>query len=497
MRKKNTFSILRGVSVALVSLAVLLTGIALVRYSRIRSSFPPGMVIAGVPVSGLDQQQAAEAISQAYGIPVEIHYGNAAIQIRPSVVGFQLDLESMLAAADLQRITQPFWSAFWDYLWNRLPMPTPVPLRATISEERLRAYLIQEIAPRYDQPATAARPVPGSVDFQGGDKGTVLDVDRAVALISDALRSPTSRVVNLTFTQVNPGRPSLQNLQVLLQQTMDLSGFDGLAEFYILDLQNRQELSFAYQHGENLPPNIAFTAASTMKIPIMVSVFSRVSEPTPESILTNLGLMIERSENDPADRMMEMVMDRNLGPLQVTDDLKALGLESTFLAGYFYVGAPLLQRFETPGNSRLDVSTDPDPYNQTTPPEIGMLLDDIYQCAEKGGGTLEAVFPGKITRTECQTMIDLLSKNKIGVLLQAGLPEGTKFAHKHGWLLDFDGVIHHMSDAGIVYTPGGNYIVAVYLYHPVQIVFDPVNEMMAKFSRAIYNYFNLTSIAGG
>jgi len=58
-------------------------------------------------------------------------------------------------------------------------------------------------------------------------------------------------------------------------------------------------------------------------------------------------------------------------------------------------------------------------------------------------------------------------------------------------------VIHHMSDAGIVYTPGGNYIVAVYLYHPVQIVFDPVNEMMAKFSRAIYNYFNLTSSAGG
>jgi hypothetical protein len=27
----------------------------------------------------------------------------------------------MLAAADQQRIEQPFWSAFWDYLWNTLP----------------------------------------------------------------------------------------------------------------------------------------------------------------------------------------------------------------------------------------------------------------------------------------------------------------------------------------------------------------------------------------
>lgn len=493
MRKRSSLLVLRWMALVLIFLAVLLTGITLVRYSRIRSSFPPGMVIAGVPVAGLNQQQAAERLVQAYGVPVELHYGNAVIQLRPSVVGFKLDLESMLAAADLQRITQPFWSAFWDYLWNRLPTPSEVPLRAVIPEDRLRSYLVEEIAARYDRPTVAALPVPGSVNFKGGEAGTVLDIDRTVALISDALKSSNSRVVNLTFNQVAPGRPSLQNLQILLQQTIDLAGFDGLAEFYLLDLQNRQELSFAYQRGENLRPNVAFTAASTMKIPIMISVFNRVAEPTPESIRAMLELMIERSENDPADRMMEMVMDRNLGPLQVTDDLIALGMKSTFLAGYFYPGAPLLRRYETPGNSRTDITTEPDAYNQTTPPEMAMLLDDIYQCSITGGGTFAAVFPGKISKNECQLMIEFLAKNRIGVLLQAGLPEGTRFAHKHGWLLDYDGLIHHMSDVGIAYTPGGNYIVAIYLYHPVQIVFDPANQLMANFSRAIYNYFNLTA----
>ncbi|MCC6148338.1 MAG: serine hydrolase [Anaerolineaceae bacterium] len=493
MRRRGSLSILRWVSVFLIFLAVLITGVTLVQYSRIRSTFPPGMVIGGVPVAGLSQQQAAERLSQAYGAPVELHYGDAIIQLRPSVVGFKLDLEAMLAAADLQRITQPFWSAFWDYLWNRLSAPSAVPLRATISEERLRLYLTEEIAARYNRPAQVSLPVPGSVDFQAGEAGSVLDINRAGALIEDALKSPQSRVVNLTFNQVAPGRPSLQNLQILLQQTIDLAGFDGLAEFYLLDLQNRQELSFAYQQGKNLPPNIAFTAASTMKIPIMVSVFNRVPEPAPEGIRTMLELMIERSENDPADRMMEMVMDRNLGPLQVTDDLNALGLKSTFLAGYFYPGAPLLRRFETPGNSRKDTNTEPDAYNQTTPPEMAMLLDDIYQCSETGGGTFAAVFPGKISRSECQLMIEYLARNKIGVLLQAGLPEGTRFAHKHGWLLDYDGLIHHMSDVGIAYTPGGNYIIAIYLYHPVQIVFDPINQLMANFSRAIYNYFNLNA----
>jgi len=490
VKKIASLTILRWISLGFIFLSVLITLVQLVAYSRVRNSFPPGLVVAKVSVGGLNQTEAAERLEQSYGIPIEIHYNEAVIQVRPAVVGFDLDLETMLAAADLQRINLPFWTAFWDYLWNSLPIPSEVPLRATISEERLRSFLQNEIAPRYDVEASAPEPVPGSAEFKPGSKGTVLDIDRAVVLITDSLKSPSNRVVNLTFSQVDPPRPSLENLQVLLQQVMDVAKYDGLAEVYLMDLQTNRELHFAYLDHESIPPDIAFTAASTMKIPIMVSVMRRVSEPIPQGVADSLALMIERSENDPADRMMEQVMDPNLGPLQVTEDLRSLGLPNTFLAGHFYAGAPLLQRFATAANQRTDVSTDPDDYNQTTPAEMGMLLEDIYQCSLTGGGSLAAVFPGLISQNECQQMIDYLALNKIGVLIQAGLPEGTRIAHKHGWILDTDGVIHDISDAGIVYTPGGNYILTIYLYHPVQLVFDPTNRMVADLSRAVYNYFN-------
>jgi beta-lactamase class A len=451
------------------------------------------MIIAGVPVGGLDQQKAAERLTQAYFIPVEVHYGDAVIQIKPQVLGFELDLESMMTAADLQRITQPFWVAYWNYLWNQLPTPKEVPLSAKISNERMREFLKNEIAVRYDQQPTEAKPVPGTSNFEPGDPGKVLDINRAVVLLEDALKSPSNRVVNLTFNEVSSPRPSLDNLSILLHQIIDVSGFDGLTEIYLMDLQTRQELHFAYQSGENISPDVAFTAASTMKIPIMISTYRRVSEPAPASVTEMIELMIERSENDPADRLMEMVMDKNLGPLQLTDDMRALGLRNTFLAGYFYQGAPLLQRIETPANKRLDVSTNPDAYNQTTATEMGMLLDDLYQCSESGGGTLSVVFPGEISQNECQLMLSYLAKNRIGVLFEAGLPAGTRRANKHGGISEYYGLLHGMGDGGVIYTPGGNYILTIYMYHPVQLVFDPVNTLVSNLSRAIYNYFNLSS----
>jgi beta-lactamase class A len=82
----SSASIFRWLSLALIFGAVILTGIQLVSYSRIRNTFPPGMVIGGVPVGGLDQQQAADRLVMAYGVPVELHYNDAVIQIKPSVV---------------------------------------------------------------------------------------------------------------------------------------------------------------------------------------------------------------------------------------------------------------------------------------------------------------------------------------------------------------------------------------------------------------------------
>jgi beta-lactamase class A len=490
--RRGSYTTLRWVAIALLFTAVVLLVFQLVRYSRLRSSFPPGTLIAEIPVGGLDPQQAADRLISAYNLPLTMYYGDSSIQVRPSSLGFELDLTSMITAADVQRTQQPFWTSFWDYLWNRLPSPITIPLSAKISKERLNQYLVEEIAPRYDQPASQAIPVPGSVVFQPGLPGKTLNIDRTAGLISDALRSPSTRTVNLSYESVNSSRPGFNNLETLLRQIIDLSGFDGVAEVFIQDLQTGKDLHFAYRQGEELPVDISFTAASSIKIPVLISTFRRLKDPAPAEVTKEIEGMIERSDNTSTDSLMQS-FDRNLGPLVVSDDMKSLGLENTFISGYFYPGAPLLKDIRTKANTRTDINTNPDRYNQTTPFEIGILLEDIYQCARNGGSALTAVFDGDITQHECQLMIDYLSKNKNGVLLQAGLPDGAHFAHKHGWITESDGLMHTISDSGIVFSPGGDYTITVFLNHPDQIIFDPINLMVAQLSNAVYNYFNLTS----
>jgi beta-lactamase class A len=494
MRNRNQFSALRWFSLAFILFGVILFTLQLVRFSRVWANLPNGLTIGNVPVGQLDRQGAAERLREAYSIPIELHYGSSVMQLSPSVVGFEMDLESMLAAADIERTRQPFWIAFWNFLWGQATTHTDIPLRTTYSEVRLRQFLTEEVAARYDHPSTSAMPVAGSVSFQPGQPGTSLDVDGAVILIDAALHSTTQRVVNLPIKQTNPTRPAFKNLEILLKQTIDLSGFDGLASVYLKDLQNTQEIHFLYQQGKTLPsqPDVAFTASSTIKIPIMVSVFKRLEDAPSTDVSSLLTEMIVKSGNPAADKLMQTTINQIRGPLEVTADMKALGLQNTFMAGYFYQGAPLLQKISTPANSRTDIQTDPDPYSQTTPTDIGMLLEDIYQCAQVGGGSLVAVFPGQINQAKCQAMLDYLKSDHIAVLIQAGVPDGTKVAHKHGWVVDNLGVMHNISDAAIVYTPGGNYVLAVYLYHPTQMVWDPASKLVSDLSKAVYNYYNFS-----
>jgi len=471
--------------------------VALVGYSRTRNNYPRGMTIGGVPVGGVNQRIASERVLQIYISPIEVHYGDAVFQIDPSTVGFELEIDTMMAAADLERTGGSFWGGFWNYIWNRESNPVAIPLSATLREETLIAYLQNEISTRYDEPALAAQPVPGSTTFTVGEPGRVLDVERAVRLIEDTLFSPNNRIVALTFQQSAPARPTMQTLEILLQQNIIAAKFDGVMGVYALDLQNGQEIHFAMDTGELIPinPDVAFTSSSTVKIPIMVSYFIKYGDAALDENTSALILdMIRKSENPPADRLMES-LDSLRGPLVVTADMRKIGLENTFLAGFFCSAeapCPLLQRINTPSNQRNDVFTDPDVFNQTTPSDTGMLLADIYQCAQSNGGALIAAFPATINSAICQRMIDYLAADKIGVLIEAGVPEGTVVAHKHGWISDpATNVIQNISDAAIVYTPGGNYILAIYAYHPVQTVWEPVSTLFAQLSQAVYNFYNL------
>ena len=494
MNKVKNFSLLRWLSLALILSAVLFMVYELITFSRLRTGFALGTSIADVPVGGLSLDEAADRLTQAYSVSIEMHYNDAVIQAKPAALGFTLDLNAMITAADQQRTATPFWTGFFNYLFNRFPSSQDIPLVATIDENVLRKYLQYEIASRYDQAAGPYMPVAGSVNFTAGTPGSKINIDRSVELISIALRSPTSRVVNLSVEKINSTKPSQENLQLLLQQIIDVSGFTGVSEIYLLDLQTDQELQMAYHKGEILTPNIAFSAASTIKVPVMISIFKRTKKPVSADVTSLIEEMIETSSNDAPDALMEEIIDPNIGPLGVTDDMQTLGLQDTYLGEMFAEGSTPLLSLKTPANQRTDVNTNPDPVNQTTPSEMGSLLKDIYDCAETGGGTFAAVFGDKISQSDCRSMVTYLTRNEQPGLLREGLPEGTQIAHKHGWTSNtVDQTINFIADAGIVYTPGGNYIMAVYISNDTQIIWDDGNALIANLSRAVYNYYNLTS----
>ncbi|HJS28650.1 MAG TPA: peptidoglycan binding domain-containing protein, partial [Anaerolineales bacterium] len=242
MNRRRSFSFLRWASVGFILAAVALFAVQLVQFSKIRANFPQGLTIGGVSVGQEDRQGAAENLLKRYSLPLELRYLDQAIVLDPAVVGFELDLESMLAAADQQRTGGSFWTGLWDFLWIRKSIPQEVPLAATYSEARLRTYLEQEIAARYDQPPVPAQPLPGTVNFSSGTFGTTLDIDSAVTLIETALFEAEREPVTLPLERQVPPRPSPQNLETLLRQTIELTGFDGVAGLYLKDLQTGQEI---------------------------------------------------------------------------------------------------------------------------------------------------------------------------------------------------------------------------------------------------------------
>ncbi len=448
---------------------------------------PARTTLAGVPIGQLSLENAQQRLLEAFALPVELHYLDARIQFTPIELGFSIDADASLAQIPLTRSSD----SWWDFIWNKKVENSSqqYDLLYSLDENQLQGLLEDTFSLRYDQPASAPVPIIYSTNFTPGQPGYgLLSYAKTSEIVKRALLSPTERIVELQVDQ-QPALPlDWQNLENMLKQIILLDKFDGLAEIYLRDLQSDKILHFASLNHQDVPVDVAYSAASTIKIPIMLSTMRRLSEPIPQQANNWMQQMIAESLNPPADGLMKAYLDNDRGPLLVTSDLRDLGYQNTFLAGYFEPGSPLLERITTPANSRSDINLDPDFYNQTVPSEAGDLLTRIYTCANSA--TQSSLFNGEVTSTECALMLEYLKQNKILALLEAGLPPNTPIAHKHGWTNELDGLIHTMSDTALVYTPGGDYVLVIFAHTEEQFLYDPANRLFARLSQSIYNAYN-------
>jgi hypothetical protein len=408
---------------------------------------------------------------------VELHFQETLFFLEPAEISFRLSLEAMLARADSYRTDTSFWTGYWTFLWRRPGNPVEVPIVVEYSTAQLREFL-EDVAARYDLPPTPVSIEPESLRLRSGAPGHNLDVESSLAVIDLALRVPTNRRVVLTVQDNASVAPTTGTLRNLVGRYVEQLDFEGILSLAVVDLETGEEL--------NLNADVAYAGLSIMKIPIVLDMYRVLDyEPFPEIAKLIEGTIVQSSNLHANILLAELGDgDRSSGASVLTTDLQRLGLLDSFMAGYFdqEVQPPVVR---TRSNQRTDINTQPDPFMQTTPADMAALLTMLYQCAQHGGGGLAVAFAGEVTQAECEAVIDLLGRNKIATLIEAGVPEGTTVAHKHGF-----GSGDTIADAGIVFSPGGDYVIVIYVWHPVYLEWERSAPMIANISRMAYNYFN-------
>lgn len=108
---------------------------------------------------------------------------------------------------------------------------------------------------------------------------------------------------------------------------------------------------------------------------------------------------------------------------------------------------------------------------KTTPYDIALFFEKLYK--------------GELASQEnADKMLDILKRQTLNSKLPRYLPENTLIAHKTGEI----GYFSH--DAGIVYSPSGNYIIVVLSESEIP---SQADERIARISRAVYDYFTKES----
>jgi beta-lactamase class A len=450
-----------------------------VSFDRWRTRLPAGMTLAGVPVEGATREEAVERLLGAYNGPIILHYQDRRLSLTPQTVGFQIDVSATVAGIDAELAKSGGIAGFLKYLTGQYPGAVDIPVQAVYSSQSLREFLTA-MARQYDRTARPPVPQPVTGAYNPGEPGHQLDVEASTPIVEAVLLSTSQREAALVVNIEEPPAPDFELLSEIIEN--ELSSFPGIASVFAKDMQTGAEIA--------INADVAYAGMSIIKVAIMEEAYRYLDQPPDVDTTKILTETMTLSGNFTANLLLRMIGEGDAynGITVLNASMKRLGLKNTFMATP-YDEEVVPPTIITEANSRTDLNTEPDPYMQTTPADMGLLLEMIYQCS-KGGGTLAFVYPDQFNANECEAMIDHMLANQLSgeegvpVLIAAGLPNNTPIAHKHGWVDDT------RADAALVFTPGGDYVLAIYLYQPGWVDWEQTNSIMTRVSQLVYAFFN-------
>jgi beta-lactamase class A len=412
--------------------------------------------------------------------PVTLRYLTSTVTLQPQAIDFTIDVTETQRLVYEARTRAASIGDFLRHLILQPPAARDIPIIASYSDEKARAFLA-EVATRYDVPPRPPVPQNETLSLTHGQPGRLLNIVDSMPALEGALKSAARREAELVVEQKPAPPPTLDQLKQIMQAR--LAAFPGTASVFLKDLQTGAEL--------NLNPNVPFSGGGVLKLPIVVEIYRKYDLPLDVTTTQHLttALTTELS-NLPANQLLNQIGDGNTfaGADTTTTLLRILGLRNSYLAQPFDQPITATSSISTPANSNPSINTNPSPALQTTAGDMGLLWEMIDQCGQSGGALL-VVYPDQLNPIECRALIALVQKNSpadIPALLGSGLPAQAEVAHRPGGTFDTRG------DAALVHSPGGNYILVVFL-NTVNQNFDwnTADSIMSDLSKAAYNYFNI------
>jgi len=455
--------------------------------------------VAGIAIGGLTIGEARDRVYPRIARPLECTAGDTHFVIEPDEIGVDVALEDLLAettrAANQQggqgvREGEQPW------------VPHPIPFR--FDEAALRQKIAAStgevvVSPTLDIRIDATDPISRSFVFF---PRRVVDIDRAVGQVEERLRWPRlSRHIRLVFRPddgrskrgdtAQPGGmepPRRASFDQIRQQVGAMAEqWEGIVGFSLYDLASKETVT--------LHENTVFSGASVMKAAILLHAYAMLPEFTEEEEQWVYEMIVE-SDNLSANHVLAAAAsgtgteDALVGAEMMNEMLRThLGLQHTYqympyeAADYLIdVRGMTIQR--GPEHEGPLPYTEADPMLRTTPAEMSRIFLEIDRCS-RGEGTLLRTFTETLTIDRCQEMLDWFAQNADDTRMRAGIPSTVRVEHKSGWIEDMQ------CDVGIVRSPGGDFVLAVYLYRETDQLYDSVAApVIAAFARMVYTAYN-------
>jgi len=446
-----------------------------ITYLRAGRTLPDGLTVAGIPMGGKTRAQALNELEVAFATPLELRYVDQPVSLFPDTVELRFDLAATAERLDEAVAALRGLDGFIAHVLRRPPASVDVPAIVSYSPERVVTFL-ERVAAEYDRPPQEPQPTTDGLDFIPGQPGYRLDLEasryRVAAALTSAVREPVALVVTAQGGAARQGTALAEVIGRLLDAHPGLVG--GV---FVKDLASGTEVA--------LNADVAFSGMSVLKIALLEETYRALDPPlSPEVAAWLSGALGPSDGHDEANRLLAEVLgggDQFEGAENLSARLHELGLVNTFLAapfGDFRSAVAVV----TPANSRAERRVRADPRGQTTPLEMGLLLEMIVQCSA-GGGTLLAIHPEAFDPAQCGEMLNVLSATPTDAFIEAGVPPDVRVAHKQALSSDTH------ADAGVVFGRGSDFVLVVFLYRPEWLPYEESAPLIADIAAATYNYF--------